>query len=42
MIIIAAICRSTQSHIRHIGKIWNLLTYDACSTIINTRIKKMF
>ena len=32
---ITAICRSTHFHIRHIGKIRNLLSYDACSTIIH-------
>ena len=31
---ITAICRSTYFHIRNIGKIWNLLPYNACSTII--------
>ena len=31
---ITAICRNTHFHIRNIGKIWNLLTYDTCSTII--------
>ena len=31
---ITAICRSTHFHIRNIGKIRNLLSYDACSTII--------
>ena len=30
---ITAICRSTHFHIRNIGKIRNLLSYDACSTI---------
>ena len=32
---ITAICRSTYFHIRNIGKIRNLLLYNACSTIIN-------
>ena len=32
---ITAICRSTHFHIRNIGKIRNLLSYDACSTIIH-------
>ena len=32
---ITAICRSTHLHIRNIGKIRNLLSYDACSTIIH-------
>ena len=31
---ITAICRSTHFYIRNIGKIRNLLSYDACSTII--------
>ena len=31
---IIAICRSTYFHIRNIGKIRNLLSYIACSTII--------
>ena len=35
---ITAICRSTHFHIRNIGKIRNLLSYDACSTIIHTLI----
>ena len=30
---IIAICRSTHFHIRNKGKIRNLLSYDACSTI---------
>ena len=33
-----AICRSTHFHIRNIGKIRNLLLYDACSTIIHALI----
>ena len=32
---ITAICRSTYFHIRNRGKIMNLLSYDACSTIIH-------
>ena len=32
--IITVICRSTHFHIRNIGKIRNLLSYDTCSTII--------
>ena len=32
------ICRSTHFHIRNIGKIRNLLSYDACSTIIHALI----
>ena len=32
---ITAICRSTYFHIRTIGKIRNLLLYNACSTIIH-------
>ena len=32
---IASICRSTYFHIRNIGKIRNLLSYNACSTIIH-------
>ena len=35
---ITAICRSTHFHIRNIGKIRNLLSYDACSTIIHALI----
>ena len=35
---ITAICRSTYFHIRNIGKIRNLLSYNACSTIIHTPI----
>ena len=35
---IIAICRSTHFHIRNIGKIRNLLSYDACSTIIRALI----
>ena len=35
---ITAICRSTNFHIRNIGKIRNLLSYDACSTIIHALI----
>ena len=33
-----AICRSTHFHIRNIVKIMNLLSYDACSTIIHALI----
>ena len=35
---ITAICRSTYFHIRNIGKIWNLLVYNACATIIHALI----
>ena len=35
---ITAICRSTHFHIRNIGKIRNLLSYYACSTIIHALI----
>ena len=35
---ITAICRSTNFHIRNIGKTRNLLTYNACSTIIHALI----
>ena len=35
---ITVICRSTHFHIRNIGKIRNLLSYDACSTIIHALI----
>ena len=35
---ITAICRSTHFHIRNIGNISNLLSYDACSTIIHALI----
>ena len=31
---ITAICRSTHFHIRNIGKIRNLLSYDACNSIL--------
>ena len=35
---ITATCRSTHFHVRNIGKIRNLLSYDACSTIIHALI----
>ena len=35
---ITAICRSTYFHIRNNGKIRNLLSYNACSTIIHALI----
>ena len=35
---ITAICRSTYFHIRNSGKIRNLLSYNACSTIIHALI----
>ena len=35
---ITDICRSTHFHIRNIGKIRNLLSYNACSTIIHALI----
>ena len=35
---ITAICRNTHFHIRNIGRIMNLLLYDACSTIIHALI----
>ena len=35
---IAGICRSTYFHIRNIRKIRNLLSYNACSTIIHALI----
>ena len=35
---ITAICRSTYFHIRNIGKIRNLLSYNACSAIIHALI----
>ena len=35
---ITAICKSTYFHIRNIGKIRNLLLYNACSTIIHALI----
>ena len=35
---ITAICRSTYFHIRNIGKIRNLLSYNACFTIIHALI----
>ena len=37
--ITAIICRSTYFHIRNNGKIWNLLSYNACSTIIHALIR---
>ena len=39
---ITAICRSTHFHIRNSGKIRNLLSYDACSSIINALISCQF
>ena len=36
---IIAICRNTYFHIRNIRKIRNLLSYDACSTIIHVLIR---
>ena len=33
---ITAICRTTHFHIRNIGNIKNLLSYDDCSTIIHS------
>ena len=38
IILLLYICRSTHFHIRNIGKIKNLLSYDACSTIIHALI----
>ena len=35
---ITAICRSTYFHFRNIGKIRNILSYNACSTIIHALI----
>ena len=35
---ITAICRNTHFHNRNIGKIRNLLSFDACSTIIHALI----
>ena len=35
---ITAICRITYFHIRNIGKIINLLSYNGCSTIIHALI----
>ena len=35
---ITGMCRSTHFHIRNIGQIRNLLSYDACSTIIHALI----
>ena len=35
---ITAICRNTYFHNRNIGKIMNLLSYNACSTIIHALI----
>ena len=39
---ITAICRSTYFHIRIIGKIRNLLSYNACSTIIHALIISIY
>ena len=36
---ITAICRSTHFHIRNMGKIKNLLSFNACSTIIHVLIR---
>ena len=36
---ITALCRSTHFHIRNIGKIRNLLSYDACSTSFHALIR---
>ena len=35
---VTAICRSTHLHIRNIGIIRNLLSFDACSTNIHALI----
>ena len=35
---ITAICRNTYFHINNIGKIWNVLSYSGCSTIIHALI----
>ena len=35
---ITSIYRSIHFHIRNICKIWNLLSYDACSTVIHAII----
>ena len=34
--------RSTHAHIRNIGKIWNLISYDACSNFIQAFISCPF
>ena len=39
---ITAICRSTYFHLINIGKIRNLLSYNACSTIIHALISCRF
>ena len=39
---ITTICRSTYFHIRNIGYITNLLSYNACSTIIHALISCRF
>ena len=39
---ITAICRSIYLHIKNIGKIRNLLLYNACSTIIHALISCQF
>ena len=38
LMIILLLCRITHFHIRNIGKIKNLLSYNACSTIIHALI----
>ena len=39
---ITAICRSTHFHIRNIGNIKNLLSYNASTTIIHALIRCQF
>ena len=38
---ITAICRNTYFHIRNIGKIRNLLSYNACSTIMHAYLNSL-
>ena len=35
---ISNVCRSTHFHLRNIGKIWHLLSYDACAQLIHALI----
>ena len=35
---ISGVCRSTHFHLSNIGKIWHLLSYNACAQLIHTLI----
>ena len=35
---ISGVCRSTHFHLRNIGRIWHLLSYDACAQLIHALI----